>query len=85
MNYKILVYKKTFIETKTKRGILKKPYFEKVYTEHNIHKTMLSKVMIKLQAKYIGYHMEFLLENESENDTIAMLYNRKIKKAHLVA
>ena len=84
MNYKILVYKKTFIETKTKRGISKKLYFEKVYTEHNIHKTMLSKAMIKLQTRYIGYHMEMLHENESEDDTIACKYNRRIKKAYLV-
>ena len=80
MQYKIIVYEKTFIEVETKRGISKKPYFKKVHTEHNIHKAILSKTMLELQRKYIGYHMEFLSENESESTTIASMYNEKIKK-----
>lgn len=84
MYYKIIVYKKAFVNVETKRGLKKVVYFNKVATYHNIHKATLSKEYLKTWEKWKDtcYHISEILETES--DTIIDLYNAKAKKYGIV-
>lgn len=69
MPYKIIIYEVVIFNVKQSNRTIKKKYFKKLYTEHNINIQDLSKANIEIGKKYndFKYIQSILKENEEDN------------------
>ena len=69
MPYKIIIYEVVIFNVKQSNRTIKKKYFKKLCTEHNIDIKDLSKANIEISKKYndFKYIQSILKENEEDN------------------
>lgn len=80
MIYKIIIYEVVLFKVKQKNRTIKKKYFKKLYTEHNIDIKELSKVNIEIGKKYNDFKYIQSILKENENDDFINKQNEKSER-----
>lgn len=80
MPYKIIIYEVVIFKVKQKDRTIKKKYFKKLYTEHNIDIKELSKANIEIGKKYNDFKYIQSILKENENDDFINKQNEKSER-----
>lgn len=80
MIYKIIIYEVVIFKVKQKDRTIKKKYFKKLYTEHNIDIKELSKANIEIGKKYNDFKYIQSILKENENDDFINKQNEKSER-----
>lgn len=80
MPYKIIIYEVVIFKVKQSNRTIKKKYFKKLYTEHNIDIKELSKVNIEIGKKYNDFKYIQSILKENENDDFINKQNEKSER-----
>lgn len=80
--YKIIIYELKIFEIKQAKRTIKKRYFQKVKTIHNIDIKNLSKEFLQVKNKYKDFKYIVSEIKEHENDWYIENLNKKSEKAY---
>lgn len=80
--YKIIVYELIVFEVKQVNKTIKKRYFQKIKTLHNIDIKNLSKEFLQVKNKYKDFKYIISEIKENQNDWYIENLNKKSEKAY---
>ena len=80
--YKIIIYKVIIYYIPQKNRKVKKVYYQKIKTIHDINIKELSKIDIEIYQKYRDIKITTAIVKENENDWFTENLNKKSEKAY---